>query len=299
MTLALNLAQAVNCPGEKPPCGECRSCQRIAASKHADVWTIRKTSEGKTEIGIDQIREVRTAASLPPYEGKCKVFIIDRAEHLSLEAANCLLKTLEEPPPQVLFVLLTAAASLLLPTILSRCQRVELRPLPVPAAEQALLEMKGITSTQAGLLARLSGGCLGWAIRAIEEEGLVPERKEKLATLVSLGTGSKLQRLDLAAQLAAQFSKKREEVAQMLDLWLGWWQDLLLVKAGCQELVTNLDQTSLLREQAEVYHLRQITDFIHCLQAAQEQLKQNANPRLVLEVLMLSLPQVEAGTAIK
>jgi len=123
-TLALNLAQALNCDADKPPCGQCHSCRRILEQKHADVTCIGLDS--KTEIGIDDIRKLQRLANLPPYEGKRKVFIIDDAEYLSTEAANSLLKILEEPPPKVVWVLLTAEEPRLLPTIVSRCQRLEL-----------------------------------------------------------------------------------------------------------------------------------------------------------------------------
>ncbi|GAI38139.1 unnamed protein product, partial [marine sediment metagenome] len=92
-TLALNLAQALNCDDPEPPCGQCHSCHRILEGKHADVTSLGLDS--KVEIGIDDIRQLQRLANLPPYEGKCKVFIIDEAEYLSTEAANSLLKILE------------------------------------------------------------------------------------------------------------------------------------------------------------------------------------------------------------
>ncbi len=165
-TLARNLAQAVNCKSGDPPCQECTPCRRIAASKHSDIHIVDLVSVEKKEIGIRQVAEMQTAAHLPPFEGKYKVFIFDRAEMLSHEAANSLLKTLEEPPPNVLIILLTARESAMLPTIASRCQRVELRPLPLGMVTDVLIKEYQVTQEKADLLARLSGGCLGWAILA-------------------------------------------------------------------------------------------------------------------------------------
>ncbi len=290
LTLALNLAQVVNCGAAAPPCGECTSCRRIAAGKHADVQIIGLISEEKREIGIEQIREMQTAASLPPYEGRHKVFIFDKAELLSHEAANCLLKTLEEPSPQVLLVLLTARESALLPTIVSRCQRVELRPLPVTLIKEALIEDYGVAADRAELLARLSDGCFGWALLTMQDEKILEERSRRLTTLVDLSYASLKQRLAYAAELAAQFSRSREEVEEVLALWLQWWHDLLLVKGGDGKFVTNIDQQSTLFQQAKHLSTRQVMDFIYHLQATYEQLEQNANPRLALEVLMLSMP---------
>jgi DNA polymerase-3 subunit delta' len=290
MTLAQNLAQAVNCEAEERPCIQCASCRRIAAGKHADVQVVGLTSEGKTEISIEQVREIRASISLPPYEGKYKVFIIDGAEHLSAEASNCLLKTLEEPPPRALLILLTAREKILLPTIASRCQRVELHPLPLPVIKEMLTQRYGVIDPKAELLARLSNGCLGWALSAVQDEKLLEQRCQTLAQLTSLNHASRQERLSYAAEWAANFSKNRGQLEEVLALWLNWWRDLLLVKGGDSEHITNIDHESMLLNQARSYNLRQIKDFILCLQAAAEQLELNANPRLVLEVLMLSIP---------
>ena len=289
MTLAINLAQAVNCEAEEPPCTECIPCRRIASGIHSDVQIISLTSPEKAEIGIDQIRELHHAASLPPFEGKHKVFIIDRAELLSTEAANCLLKTLEEPLPRVLLILLSSKERLLLPTIVSRCQRIELAPLLSATIKEVLT---GRTSPErAELLARLSGGCLGWALSAAQDEQILMERSQQLTRLIELDQASREQRFSYAAELATQFSKNREEVEEVLSLWLNWWRDLLLVKGGGSQFISNLDYQSTLFRYAQAYSLRQIRDFIYAIEAAAKQLDQNANPRLVLEVLMLNIPE--------
>jgi len=182
MTLALDLARAVNCEGAEPPCGSCDACQKIDSGKHADVQVIGLNSTGnsndkpRTEIGIDQIREIQHSTSLPPFEGRCKVFIIDGAELMSMEAANCLLKTLEEPASEVIFVLLTTNDSVLPATVVSRCQRLELRPLATAQVGVALSERCGIEKQKAELLARLSHGCLGWALSAATDNSLLEQR---------------------------------------------------------------------------------------------------------------------------
>ena len=290
MTFAINLAQAVNCEAEKVPCGECTPCRRIASGKHADVQIIDLVSAERREISIEQIREMQTSAGLPPYEGKQKVFIIDKADLLSHEASNSLLKTLEEPLPKVLLLLLTAREKLLLPTIISRCQRVELRPLPLASIEKELRQRYGISEQKAELLARLSEGCLGWALHTMQDERLLEERTQRLNTLIALTQATHKQRLTYATELAAQFGKAREEVEKVLALWVNWWRDLLLLKGGNDKFITNIDQKSALLHQAKNYSMSQIKNFIHHIQTTSEQLEQNANPRLALEVLMLDMP---------
>jgi DNA polymerase-3 subunit delta' len=296
MTLALELAQALNCDGEQPPCGECDPCQKVAAGKHADVQVIGLNSNGntndkpRTEISIEQVREMQHSASLPPFEGKYKVFIIDGAELMSNEAANCLLKTLEEPSEGVIFILLTANDSFLPDTVVSRCQRLELRPLPTPQVETALSERRSLESAKAELLSRLCHGRLGWALTAADDDSLLEKRDQLLERLLEVIRGDNEPRFDYAAQLAAQFGQNRASVREVLDLWLDWWRDLLLVKLGSSDTITNIDHEAELVEMGQSYSLSQIRAFIGSIQAAAEQLEQNANPRLALEVLMLSIP---------
>jgi len=300
MTLALDLARAVNCQEGEPPCSSCDSCQKIASGKHADVQVIGLNSTGnsndkpRTEIGIDQIREIQHSSNLPPFEGRHKVFIIDGAELMSTEAANCLLKTLEEPSAGIIFILLTANELVLPATVVSRCQRLELRPLATSQVGVALSERWGVEAHKSELLARLSHGCLGWAISAANDDSLIEQRSQRLDRLLDITNADYEERFDYVSQLVAWFSQSRSLVQEILDLWLDWWRDLLLVKLGCDDVITNIDHQVMLLDLAQGYTLVEIRAFISSIQSAKEQLRQNANPRLVLEVLMLSIPERRA-----
>ena len=298
MTLALDLAKAINCDAAEPPCGECTACRRIASGKHADVQIIGLAGDGdsaearsQTEISIDQIRQMQHSACLPPFEGRYKVFIIEGAELLSNEAANCLLKTLEEPEEKVVFLLLTAREELLPATIVSRCQRLELPPLAVGEVEAALNSRWAVEQERARLLARLCHGRLGWALLAAPDDSWLKERSERMEQLLGvIDTAGYEGRLEYAVQLASQFNKNRGSAQEILDLWLDWWHDLLLVKIGCVEAITNVDVSAVLEQRAKDYSLAEIKSFISAIQSAGKQLKQNANPQLVFEVLMLGIP---------
>jgi len=297
MTLALNLAQALNCQEAEPPCGSCDACQKIASGKHADVQVIGLNSGGnsndkpRAEIGIDQVREVQHSSSLPPFEGRHKVFIIDGAELMSTEAANCLLKTLEEPAAGVVFILLAANDGMLPATVVSRCQRLELHPLPISQVEAVLNERRSLERQKAELLARLCHGCLGWALSAADDDSLLQRRAQLIDRLLDIADGGYEQRFDYATQLAAQFSQSRSSVQEVLALWLDWWRDLLLVKLGRHDTITNIDQETTLVDMGRGCKLAEVKSVINGIQAAGQQLKQNANPRLVLEVLMLGIPE--------
>jgi DNA polymerase-3 subunit delta' len=297
MTLALNMIQALNCESSEPPCGQCNSCRKVIEAKHADVQVIGLNGDGdssaskqKTEISIDRIREIQHSANLPPFEGKYSTYIIDGAEFLSIEAANCLLKTLEEPADNVVFILLTANEQLLPMTVISRCQRVELPPLSADKIEYVLSSNWGIESQEARLLARLSNGCLGWAVSAHLDSSFLEQRNGYLDELIEVIETDLDKRFAYAVKLAAQFSQNRAVVQEQIGTWISWWRDLLLVKTDCADYVTNIDRLVTLNEIVRSYSINQIQTFIKDIQAAGEQLKQNANPRLVLEVLMLNIP---------
>jgi DNA polymerase-3 subunit delta' len=288
-TLAMNLAQALNCDGPELPCGQCRSCHRIREGKHADVTPVGLDS--RTEIGIDDIRGLQHLANLPPYEGKCKVFIIDDAEYLSIEAANSLLKILEEPPPRVVWLVLAAEGERLLPTIISRCQRLELKPVPSEQIQEILINSYKVDAGKAKLLAQLCRGRLGWAVSVLADDGILEQRSQRIARLSSLSAASLEQRFAYAQELASQFSQSRKAGAEILEMWLDWWRDLMLIKGGCPEAIINVDYETALKEQVPGLSLSKIEAFLANLGLLQEELSRNVNPRLAWEWLMLNLPR--------
>jgi DNA polymerase-3 subunit delta' len=235
---------------------------------------------------------MQRSANLPPFEGRRKVFIIDGAEGLSIGAANRLLKTLEEPVGSVVFILLTTDDKLLLPTIVSRCQRVELFPVAAKEMEDALKARHGVDTDKAKLLSRLAHGCPGWAVAATRDDSLLKQHAEGLDKWLEVINGDAEERFAYATQLANQFSPNRNQVYQKLNLFLDWWRDILLVKTGSADAVTNIDRLDTLQELAPGMSLAEIRAFIRSLQTVSQQLRQNASPRLALEVLMLDIPKI-------
>jgi DNA polymerase-3 subunit delta' len=294
-TLALNLAQALNCEDQEKPCGQCMSCRKISQGIHPDVRMIdrryqaRLLQQGLAQqkaLRIDTIRTIREEASLKPFEGRSKVFIIHKAETMTSEAANCLLKTLEEPPPHAVLLLTASDTRLLLPTIVSRCQVFGLRLVPANLIQRELQSRYGADEERANLLARLSGGKIGWAITAAQDDTVLKQREERLKQLLALLKMGRIDRLDYAEQL----SRKHRSIAEILELWLGWWRDVLLVESGCAEMTSNVDLKASLEEQARKHDLEEVYRFINAIRETERQLEDNVNPRLALEVLMLDLP---------
>ena len=285
-SLALNFAQALNClsdNNEEKPCGQCLACSKIAHGNHPDVQII----EGENgTLKIAQMRTLRHEAALSPLEGRWKVYIIRQMEQATAEAANCLLKTLEEPPSNVILMLTASEAEALLPTIVSRCQVLNLRPLATETVQASLQERWGVDAERAQLLARLSGGRLGWAVTASQNDAILARREKHLDEMMALMGQGRVERLEYAQQL----SRNPEAVPELLHLWLSWWRDLLLAASGSSVGITNVDSEDTLRIQAQRYSLGQVRNFVEALRAAAWRLERNANTRLTLEVLMLSLP---------
>lgn len=304
-TLALQFASALNCTTMDPrqrPCGTCWHCQRIAAGNHPDVRLIqlgvhlandtpRQARGSERRIPIEDIRALQVEASLAPYHGRWKVYPILDAEDLSLPAMNSLLKVLEEPPARVVIVLTASDANGLLPTIVSRCQVIRLGAVPADEIAAGLRDQHGAPPDQAETLARFAEGRVGWAIEALGRPTEVAARSEALDELVRLSQSSRAARFDYAEKLASGFSRSPDDVYERLALWQTWWRDVLLVSAGCGELVVNDDRRVLLEEHAATMPLEAVHAFLRALSLAVDRLQQNVNPRLALEALMLELPQ--------
>src|SRR6185503_15104911 len=167
-SLALRFAQALNCqtPVDKGiPCGQCRDCKQIEAMQHPDLNVVQADSEGGT-LKVDQIREVRRTLTFKPYQSKYRVAIFLRFQEANDNAANALLKTLEEAPSYAVLILTANNPEQLLPTIVSRCEVLRLRALRVEDVSREL-ENRGMEIGQAKLIAHISGGRFGYALRLI------------------------------------------------------------------------------------------------------------------------------------
>jgi DNA polymerase-3 subunit delta' len=300
--IALALASAVNCISQEKPCGECSSCNRIAAGKHPDVETIRLLSaeesedkKAKSEVVIEQIRKLQHSASLPPYEGRCRVFIFEHAELINDEAANCLLKTLEEPLPNVMFILLAHNRKDLPDTVVSRCQAIELRPVPKQIIERMLLS-HGVDRQEADLLARMAAGAPGWAINAAENKDIVQQRLDMLHLFLSLITANYNERFEAAERLVRDIPD-RNEMIWLIGEWRRLWRDIILAKLGQSDAIINLSLSEEIFEVAPRLNSNKILNFIRTLNSAEKHLRHNVNARIEFESLLLEMPRLDKALA--
>jgi DNA polymerase-3 subunit delta' len=289
-TVALALARVLNCAApEGAPCGKCRACRLSDSGEFPDVHLVQ-LREGRQRIGIAEVQALQSELARRPTEGQWRVAVIADAERLSAEAENALLKTLEEPPPHAAIVLTTEDAEALLPTTVSRCRRLRLRPVRSAEIEQHLRDRCGLAADQARLLAALADGRPGWAIAATASRELLERRQTALERLWRAVDGGKLARLAEARGLAERWSGKAEEVREELVVWSSWWRDLLLVKLGLVDRLAHVDLLEEVRRQADRYARSELELALALLAQARADLDQNVNPRLALDVALLRLP---------
>ncbi len=289
--LALTFAKAILCQAENAPCQNCRVCRLIEEGVHPDVTIIEPIITGNViktaKINIDMVRGLIYQFSLRPVESERRIAIITDFETANDSAANALLKTLEEPPGGGVFILTAADEDLLLPTIISRCERLNLRPMPVRQVQQALENNFACAPQTAELLAHLSGGRLGWAIQALQDSEIMARRDQQLDDLLQLLKSNRVQRFAYAEGLY----RDRELLQETLDRWLGFWRDITLIASGTQQSLLNIDRLEVLQTLAESVGMEKSRDAISAIQTAREQLQRNANARLVVEVLLLDFPR--------
>ncbi len=312
--LAVRLAQALLCEAgaEEAPCLQCRICRQVEAGEAPDVERIAvggvcdqsshgdHATDGASRIRICQVRRLERVASLTPFQAARRIFILDTADELQPEAAHALLKTLEEPPPAVLIVLLAADVEALLPTIRSRCQQLRLRPAPLVELAAALERRLEITAEEAGDLARLAGGRYGLAQRLHTDPSLRVLRETAAADVRRLNRADRNERFDYAAQLARSWRGERESVLATLDVWRRWWRDVLLAAAGLDRVTDDGADEAAAAETQEEATLCSPAQALRALQATQrarEHMIENTNPQLALEVMMLDLPLLPAAVA--
>jgi len=284
-TVARAFARALLClqPRRGDGCGECRACRQAAEGNHPDLLIVGPTPG---TIKIDQVREVQRRVALTPYQGFRQICLIEQAETMTGEAANCFLKTLEEPPAETVFILLSEQPYALLPTVISRCQQVLFHALSSSEVAAGLVALAGLDRSAAELPAALSGGSLGQALKLAAKGNLAEQREKVFTAAAALAQTSPAG----ACRLAQAFTGEREDMQVLFDTLLLWYRDLLVwFAAGDEKMIMNRDFLPLLQQQAKSCTASRIIDIIYGIEQAKHHLRANANPRLAAEVLFMQL----------
>jgi DNA polymerase-3 subunit delta' len=289
-SLALAFARSLTCLHPPAPgafCGECRNCRQIAAMQHPDLFVIQAEKEGGT-LKVEQIRDLRKSVLLSPYQAKYKIILLLRFQEANSSAANALLKTLEEAPGKVILLLTANNTEDLLPTIVSRCEVLRLRPLPVAQLEN-YLRRRGADEDRARFIAHLSAGRPGYALHLLNDEESLTFRRERIDEFAALLNASRVARFSYAEKM----TKNKEEFRRTLLIWLSIWRDVMLSAAGDSESVVNIDQRELIAALAQTLSLRAAKKLLTATENGITQLRHNVNARLLAEVLLLDFPQIQ------
>lgn len=287
---ARSLAAVVNCRQRQglDACGDCPSCRKFSSDNHPDFLVI---SPEKGTIKIDRIREMIQTLAYPPYESGTRVVLLEDIHTMRAEAANSLLKTLEEPPEKNLLILTAAAARDVLTTISSRCQVIPFFSLGQEETVQVLVrELPELDRETARLLARLSEGCPGQALVLYRRE-MVSIWQEVVALLADPGCDSSRD-VGLLLQTAETMAALKEELLPLLGLLRIWLRDLLAAGSLGQEGGEWVAMgEGLQRNNRKFWNSRQLFDKLHAVDRAEKELGRNCNRTLVCEVLLFQLQQ--------
>lgn len=282
---ALALIQAIYCQAvDDDACGVCPSCRKVASGNHGDIHYVEPLPD-KRDISIDQLREIQRELSLRPYEAPRKACIMEPAERMSVNAANSLLKTLEEPPGNAIIILLTENANMLLATIRSRCQLIRFSPLSQENV-QRLLVRSGTEADVADLLAPMAEGSMQRA-GELDNESLYARRELMLNHISSLSLGRIVSVFDSAEELAGN----RDETLESLDLMLSLARDTVYLHAGCNEIVNTSVRPAL-----EAFAARCTLDgalqILGSITDTRRAVQRNANNKLALDCLFMKMAEV-------
>lgn len=285
--LAKALAGALLCREDSTDaCGKCSVCRRLETGQFPDFFMISPPpGHAVSTIKIDQVRELQKKAQFKPYEAQRKVYLIDRAEGMTRDAANCLLKVLEDPPPDTIFLLTTVNPHRLPPTIISRCQMIPLTKVPASQIEEMLVSGRKADHETAILLAALADGMPGKALEMAEESKGLETRSLVFQTIDRIDEGNINELLKTAEEL----EKQKELIPEVLELLMLWYRDQLLwIQTADEQFIINIDKLNRLKARSQVkkdYLVRSITDIME----AKARIGQNVNLKLTLEVLLLRL----------
>ncbi|HUG16761.1 MAG TPA: hypothetical protein VMM78_17275 [Thermomicrobiales bacterium] len=302
-SLAMALARALNCSAapDARPCNTCDSCRRVARGAHPDVMGIdlewqermipRKRGEEsrRQRLSIDAMRWLRADIASRPIQGRWKTQIIADAALLTDAATNAFLKTLEEPPPFAVIVLLAETEDALSETLLSRCQRLALGPVPAAVIRAALLD-RGVGETAAGQIASAARGRPGWALRMAAEPDRFGNRRNAIEAAFEQ-LSDRLQRVAVSGTIARDHVKHREQTFEALDYWTGLWRDALLYRLGLAEQTAFPEVGDRLSQYARQFRTDDLCRALWATRRCASDLESNVNARVALHAMVMQWPE--------
>ncbi|NLP46342.1 MAG: DNA polymerase III subunit delta' [Epulopiscium sp.] len=287
-TLVLTIAKTLQCMKKgTEPCNHCISCQTFDSGNHPDVIMVQPTK--RKSIGVDDIREqIRDDIEIKPYQYPYKIYIIEDGDTMTVAAQNALLKTLEEPPAYGIIFLLSSNYQRFLPTIVSRCVLLQLKPLSQVQVENYMIHRLQIPDYQAKLYAHFAQGNIGKAKKIVKDPIFIEMRNQVIEWV------DQIHKVDLVSlfQMQKEFEKYKDQIQEVLDLFYTWYRDILLIKQlGENPYIIHQDQQKYLLKQAQGLSYNRIGQCLDNIRIAKDQLLKNANFQLTIEMLLLKLKE--------
>ncbi len=298
--LADALSAALLCPNAHShggACGRCDACRRLERQMHPDLdhYSLQRQRDDQssktrsTTLTVDTIRSISASASLKPFAGTHRVIVVDDAEAMQPEAQEAFLKTLEEPPAYLVLMLLADSSDSLKPTILSRCEQIELRPVSYASMVDHLVE-GGLRGTDASALAALALGSLEWAFDAADDAAQRSRREAELAVARAWIASPAFGRIARALSLGADFSGDRETVYESLTLVGHIWRSVLHQQSG---LRTSADHAIIGDLKIDRVQPSTALRALESVTICQRDLERNIRPRLALEAMVTTWPTLD------
>jgi len=288
---AIEFAKTINClnlNNNLESCNTCHTCNKINKQCCPDLKIVKPI---KGSIRIEQIRELRREIDLKPFENRKKIYIIENAEKMTIEASNCLLKTIEEPPDYAILILICMNIDSILPTIISRCQLIKFRLIDSLKIRKILLKKIDLEESKAELVSRLAQGSIGRAFKLISDKEYFNRREKLLDYLTKILPGKYDSNFFINIE---KILTDISEMDEILEIILLWYRDILVVKKlGDQKYIVNSDKVEALNEKSRVYSQKILIDILDYIEQIQEFIKKNINRRLVSERLYLKMAGVE------
>lgn len=290
MMLAEAFAMALQCEEQGPePCMNCRSCRQAKEHNQPDIIYIGREEEKPKSISVDEIRTMlNNDIVIKPYSSKYKIYIIDNAEKMNVQAQNALLKTIEEPPSYGVIMLLTTNADSFLPTILSRCITLNLKSVEEEQIKHHLMKRYQIPDYQAEICAAFAQGNVGKAIQLASSDEF-NELKRDVISFVKKAEDIEIYEL---TQMIKHINEYKKKIDEYLDLLTLWYRDVLYMKATND--VNNLifkDEVYDIKKQAAKKSYAGIEKILQAIERTRTRLRANVNFDLVIEMLLLTIKE--------
>lgn len=287
-SLAHAFALSLLCEKGLPqPCMECHACKQVLSGNHPDL--IHVTHEKPASIGVDEIREqIHDTIMVRPYSSYYKIYIVDEAEKMTVQAQNALLKTIEEPPSYAVILLLTTNQDVFLPTILSRCVQLKLKPLRDSVVKEYLIQSLKVEEDQADIYAAFARGNLGKAIHLTESDDF----KRMYDQVIGLLKRVKEADISELLETVRRFKEENLDIRECLDFMQTWYRDVLMYKTTKDiNLLIFKDEFAFVKNVSTLSGYEGLEKILEAIDKARIRLDANVNMELVMELMLLTMKE--------